>query len=53
MVVDPPSKEVKFRDLGNQYRRFVAEAFFNRHCYFVMFAPATRLRLGRRIKVAS
>ncbi len=52
-ALDPPSKEVKIRDLGNQYRRFIAEAFFNQHCYFVMFAPATRLRLGRRIQVAS
>ena len=52
-AVDPPAKEVKIRDLGNQDRRFVAEAFFNQQCYFVMFAPAPRLRLGRRIKVAS
>lgn len=52
-AVEPPSKEVKIRDLGNQYQRFVAEAFFNQHCYFVVFAPAARLRLGRQIKVAS
>jgi len=52
-ALDPPSKEVKIRDLGNQHRRFVAEAFFNQHCYFVMLTPAKRLRLGRRIRVAS
>lgn len=52
-AVDPPSKEVVIRDLGDQQRRFVAEAFFNRHCFFVMFAPTARLRLGRRIRVAS
>jgi hypothetical protein len=52
-AIDPPSKEVMIRDLCNQHRRFVAEAFFNQHCYFVVFTPATRLRLGRRIKVAS
>lgn len=52
-ATSPPSKDVKIRDLGHHYRRFVAEAFFNGHCYFVVFAPATRLRLGRRIEVAS
>lgn len=52
-AVDPPSKEVAIRDLGNRNLRFVAEAFFNQHCFFIMFAPAARLRLGRRIRVAS
>lgn len=52
-AVDPPAKEVKIRDLSHQYRRFVAEAFFNGHCHFVVFAPAVQLRLARRIKVAS
>jgi hypothetical protein len=52
-ALDPPSKEIKIRDLDNQWQRFVAEAFFNQHCYFVMLAPAARLRFGRRIKVAS
>ncbi len=52
-AVDPPSKEVKIRDLGRQYRRFLAEAFFNGRCYFVVLSPAARLRLGRKVKLAS
>lgn len=52
-TVDPPAKEVKIRDLGHRYRRFVAEAFFNGRCHFVVFAPAERLRLGQKVKVAS
>lgn len=52
-AVDPPSKEVIIHDLDGQRQRFIAEAFFNQRCYFVVFAPATRLRLGRQIKVAS
>jgi hypothetical protein len=52
-TVDPPSREVIIRDLAKQQRQFVAEAFFNQRCYFVMFTPATRLRLGRQIEVAS
>ncbi len=51
-AADPPSKEVVIH-LDGQRQRFVAEAFFNQRCYFVVFAPTTRLRLGRRIKVAS
>lgn len=52
-AVDPPSKEVKIRDLGRQCRRFMVEAFFNGHSYFIVFAPATRIQLGRRVKFAS
>ncbi len=52
-AIDPPATEVKILDLNKRHRRFVAEAFFNQHCYFVVFTPVTRLRLGRRVKVAS
>lgn len=51
-TTDPPADELKIRDLNGQYRRFIAETFFNQHCYFAVFAPAKRLRLGRQIKVA-
>lgn len=50
-AVDPPSAPVVLRDINREQQRFVAEAFFNQRCYFVMFAPATRFRVGRRIKV--
>jgi hypothetical protein len=50
-AVDPPSTPVVLRDLNREQQRFIAEAFFNQRSYFVMFAPATRFRVGRRIKV--
>jgi hypothetical protein len=30
---------------------FTAEAFFNRYCLFVMLAPRSLVRVGRRVKV--
>jgi hypothetical protein len=53
VAVDPPATPVTLIDLNKAKQRFVAETFFNQRCYFVMFAPATRLRSGRRIQVAS
>lgn len=50
-VADVTAAPVILRDLNREQQRFVAEAFFNQHCYFVVFAPATRVRRGRRIKV--
>lgn len=50
-AVEPPSAPVVLRDLNGEQQRFVAEAFFNQRCYFLMFAPARRFRVGRRIKV--
>jgi hypothetical protein len=50
-AIEPPAKPVILRDLNKVQQRFVAESFFNQRCYFVMFAPQTRLRSGRRIKV--
>jgi hypothetical protein len=50
-AVDPPATPVVLHDLNREPQRFVAEAFFNQRCYFVMFAPAARFRVGRRIKV--
>lgn len=53
LAVEPPQLELPLRDLSGASRRFVAETFFNNRCYFVTFAPSTRLRRGRRIKVAT
>jgi hypothetical protein len=53
LAVEPPALELPVRELSGASKRFVAEAFFNNRCYFVTFAPATRLRRGRRIKVAT
>jgi len=52
-AVDTPSKPVILLDLNRERQRFVAEGFFNQRCYFVMFAPATRLRAGRQIRVVA
>lgn len=51
--VEVAAKPVSLRDRNSDRQRCVAEAFFNQRCYFVMFAPATRLRAGRRIRVAA
>jgi hypothetical protein len=51
--VDTASKPVVLLDVNRERQRCVAEAFFNQRCYFVMFAPATRLRSGRRIRVVA
>lgn len=53
LAVDPPQLETSLRELSGASKKFVAEAFFNTRCYFVTFAPAARLRRGRRIKVAT
>lgn len=50
-AVDVASAPVILRDLNRDRHRFTAEAFFNQHCHFVVLAPATRVRQGRRIKV--
>jgi hypothetical protein len=52
-ALEPPQKEVKIRDLNLGYRKFLAEAFFNGRCYFVVFSPTAQLRLGRRVRLAS
>ena len=53
LAVEPPATEIVLRDLAGAAKRFVAESFFNTRCHFVTFAPATRLKRGRRIKVAA
>jgi hypothetical protein len=52
-LADTSTAPVVLRDRNQEQQRCVAEAFFNQRCYFVMFAPATRLRSGRRIRIAS
>lgn len=51
--LEPPTSEVGMLDLNKVRRKFTAEAFFNQRCYFVVVAPARRLRRGRRIQIAS
>jgi hypothetical protein len=51
--VEVAAKPVILRDRNRDRQRCVAEAFFNQRCYFVLFAPATRLRSGRRIQVVA
>lgn len=48
---EPSECPVVFRDGTGGQQRFVAEAFFNQYCFFLTFAPHSRLRSGRRIAV--
>jgi hypothetical protein len=48
---EPSACPVVFRDGAGGQQRFVAEAFFNQYCFFLTFAPHSRLRSGRRIAV--
>jgi hypothetical protein len=52
-TADTASNPVILLDRNRTQQRCTAEAFFNQRCYFVMFAPATRLRHGRRIRVVA
>lgn len=52
-AVEVPSKAVSLLDRDKQRSQFTAEGFFNQRCYFIMLAPASRIRSGRRIRVAA
>lgn len=45
----PPKRTLRVRNLRDESRPFVAEAFFNQHCLFIMFSPRSRIRTGRRV----
>ncbi len=40
------------RGRDGEVRRYQAEAFYNRHCVFLLITPRDRLRLGRRVQLA-
>lgn len=50
--LDPPTKDVSIPDLSGTSKPFVAEAFFNQHCYFVMVTDKRARLLGRRARLA-
>jgi hypothetical protein len=52
-ALDPPSTLVGIPDGDGTRVAFVAEAFFNTHCHFVMFVDRKARRLGRRVRLAS
>jgi hypothetical protein len=52
IALDPPSKLVGVPDGDGTKVPFVAEAFFNQHCYFVMLIERRARRLGRRVRLA-
>jgi Zn-dependent peptidase ImmA (M78 family) len=52
-TVDPPSKVLGLPDKDREVRRFVAEAFFNQWCHFVLVAEEKATRLGQRVRLAS
>jgi len=47
----PPSRSVRVRTLRGEMKPFIAEAFFNQYCIFVMLAPRALVRTGRRVQV--
>jgi hypothetical protein len=49
--VEPPSHDFVIRNLRGDRRAFTAEAFYNQHCVFVMFAPRAPIKTGRRVAV--
>lgn len=52
-AVDPPDKLVAIPDRDGTKVAFVAEAFFNGRCHFVMFTDRRARLLGRRVRLAS
>jgi hypothetical protein len=51
-AIDPPSTVVGIPDGDGTRVPFVAEAFFNGYCHFVMFVDRKARRLGRRVRLA-
>ena len=51
-ALDPPSKLLGVPDRDGTKVAFVAEAFFNQHCHFVMLIERRARRLGRRVRLA-
>jgi hypothetical protein len=46
-----PVTDVVMPDLDGDDHDFVAEAYFNQHCLFVLFAPRRARRMGRRLRL--
>lgn len=49
---DLPTLDLRRRDPDGEVGRYRAEAFYNQHCLFLMVTPRSRLRLGRRVRLA-
>jgi hypothetical protein len=47
----PPSKKMAFSDLDGREHIFLAEAFYNQRCQFVMVVENKARRLGRRARL--
>lgn len=52
-AVDPPTKTIGVPDRDGTKVAFVAEAFFNGRCHFVMLIDRRARKLGRRVRLAS
>lgn len=50
-AIDPPRDEICLEDLGGRQRPFVAEAFFNQRCVFLLVTPRRWLPGGRRLRL--
>ncbi len=49
---DPPSKLIGVPDGDGTKVPFIAEAYFNQHCYFVLLVDRRARLLGRRVRLA-
>jgi hypothetical protein len=52
-VCPAPTREITIAGLKGDPRPFIAEAFYNQHCLFLMLAPKARIKARRRVTVAS
>lgn len=48
-----PDIDLQREDSGGNVRDYRAEAFHNQRCLFLLVTPRSRLRLGRRVRLAS
>ncbi len=52
LEVDPPTTDLTIPDGDASRQHFVAEAFFNGNCHFVLVVERKARRLGRRVRLA-
>jgi hypothetical protein len=53
LALGAPSTVLKLADRRGRERKFLAEAFFNTRCNFVLVVDQKAARLGRRVRLAS
>jgi hypothetical protein len=51
LTLDPPSKKIGLHDGDGSRHTFLAEAFFNQRCHFVLFVERKARLLGKRARL--